>query len=491
MKISIIGAGISGLVAACYLAKQGYKVHILEKNSSIGGRARQFQAEGFTFDMGPSWYWMPEVFEEFFNDFGKKASDYYELIRLSPSYKVYFDSQDVEVSASLARLEETFEAIEPGTAKQLQRYLKDAAEKYRIGMGEYARKPSLSITEYLKKDILSAGLRLSLLGNMEKHVNSYFKHPILQKIMQFPVLFLGALPKHIPAMYSLMNYADTLLGTWYPKGGMFEIIQAFYSLAQELGVTFTFDTAIDGVEIMDNKLTGVKAGSKTFSSDYVICSGDYHHFETILPEKFQSYSPAYWDKRKMAPSSVIYYLGFNKKLPLNHHSLFFDSDFNQHAKELYDAPQWPSDPMFYVCAPSVTDATVAPEGKENLFILIPIAAGLPENTKEEDPYLSQVIQRLEKKTGVSIAESMCYKRKFSISDFQTDYYAFKGNAYGLANTLDQTAFFKPRIKSKKIRNLYYTGQLTVPGPGVPPAILSGRMVAQNLISSLKKGATYE
>lgn len=484
--VSIIGAGISGLVAACYLARDGEEVHVFEKNSTPGGRARQFTEAGFTFDMGPSWYWMPELIEEFFRDFGKSAADYYELQRLSPSYTVYFEDRKIEVPSSLTDLTDLFEQLEPGSGRQLHRYLDLAAKKYRLGMGDYARRPSLTLREFVTREVGSAVINLQILSNMAHHVNAYFRHPLIRRIMQFPVLFLGAMPERIPAMYSLMNYADCVLGTWYPMGGMHGIIRAMYQLALESGVYFHFDCGIQGIRIQGDRAVAMYTPGGEIRTDYVVGSGDYHHIEGLLPQGSRSYDSTYWAQREMAPSSLLFYLGIDSKLPLTHHSLFFDADFGRHAAQLYRQPSWPDDPLFYVCAPSVTDPAVAPPGKENLFILIPVAAGLADIPEEEkDRYLDLVMQRLEKHTGVSIRPRICYKRAYSLTDFSSDYNAFKGNAYGLANTLRQTAFLKPSLQSKKVKNLCYCGQLTVPGPGVPPAILSGRIAASHTLRYIR------
>lgn len=480
--VSIIGSGISGLTTACYLAKAGYKVRIFEKNEEIGGRARKFESHGFTFDMGPSWYWMPDIFEDFFNDFGKKVEDYYELRRLDPSYSIYFEKQKIEIPASYNEFVSLFEKFEPGSSLKLDQFFSDAAAKYKLGMKGFATKPSLGIKEYADPKLLKAAFKMNLFNNMDKHINKYFQHPYLRKIMQFPVIFLGAMPDKIPAMYSLMNYADTKLGTWYPMGGMFKIVESMASLAEELGVEINCGKEVVDFVIKKNIVTGICTNKGDFDTQVLVGSGDYHHIESLLPSHKQSYSSGYWDKRKMAPSCLIYYLGIGKKVSLDHHSLFFDSSFDQHARELYDQPKWPSDPMFYVCATSVTDASTAPENCTNLFILVPIAAGLDGDTEQlRRKYKEKILERLEKRLGVEIRSQVIYERSYSIRDFKEDYHAFKGNAYGLSNTLDQTAFLKPRMKSKKLKNLYYCGQLTVPGPGVPPAIISGKIVAKEVI----------
>ena len=495
-KTIIIGSGFSGMSAACFMAKAGWNVTVIEKHSMVGGRARKFEENGFTFDMGPSWYWMPDVFERFFNCFGKKAADYYELQRLDPSYKVYYEDEAIDIPANYNQLCSLFENIEKGSAKQLDLFLNEAAYKYQVGIHKLVHKPGKNIREFLDIDLAKGIFKLDVFTSMKQHIRKYFSHPKLIQLMEFPVLFLGALPADIPALYSLMNYADIKLGTWYPKGGMYNIAEAMYQLALELGVTFHFDTEVESFSFQKNKIQKVKATNKKeaiyheiiFDADVVIGSADYHFIETtLLPVAFQSYSAAYWEKRVMAPSCLIYYIGLNKKLQnIHHHSLFFDVDFSLHGEEIYTTPKWPTEPLFYVCTPSITDHTVAPENCENLFFLIPIAAGLEgDSVTIREQYFQKIIHRFEKQTGQSISDSIIYKKSYAVADFKKDYHAFKGNAYGLANTLMQTSLLKPSIKSKKIKNLYYTGQLTVPGPGVPPALISGEVVSKEILKAFK------
>ncbi len=486
--VIVIGSGFSGLSAACYLSKAGYQVKLLEKNPTAGGRARMFETNGFKFDMGPSWYWMPDVFENFFKDFGKKVSDYYELIRLDPSYQIIYGEDDfMPIPAQLDELKEMFESYEKGSSKNLDKFLKEAQYKYEVGMNEFVKKPSLSIMEFADLRVLKSLFKLQMLTSMSTYVDRLFKNEHLRELLKFPVLFLGATPENTPAMYSLMNYADISLGTWYPKGGMHEIIKGMVSLAEELGVEFHFETEVVKMESINGSIQAVQTNKGLFKSDIIVAGADYHHIDQkVLSTKDKQYSEQYWDKRTMAPSSFLYYLGINKKLKnLLHHNLFFDADFKQHAIEIYDEPQLPSEPLFYVCAPSVTDNTVAPEGCENIFVLIPTAPDLEENETIREQYFDIVMDRLEKLTKQSIKEHIIYKRTYAHSDFKKDYHAFKGNAYGLANTLKQTAFLKPRLKSKKIKNLFYTGQLTTPGPGVPPSIISGEVVAKYISKQFK------
>lgn len=485
-SVIIIGSGFAGLSAASFMAKAGWKVTVLEKHTTPGGRARQFSEVGFTFDMGPSWYWMPDVFERYFNQFGKKVSDYYHLKRLDPSYRVYWPDGPVDIPADYEALRRLFDEIEPGSAVQLDKFLKEAAYKYEVGIQKLVYKPGQSLTEFLDWELITGVFRLDVFNSIKSHVAKHFSNPKLKELMEFPVLFLGALPEDTPALYSLMNYADMKGGTWYPDGGMFQIVKAMYDLAVELGVEFRFEEEVTTISIQKNTVKEVVTKKNQYRADVVIGGADYHHIETgLLPEEFRTYSKRYWDKRVMAPSCLLYYVGLNKRLNnIHHHTLFFDTSFEVHGKEIYTTRKWPSDPLFYMSATSVTDPTVAPEGCENLFLLIPVATGLSDDTEERrDMYFNMVIDRLEKQLGQSVREAIIYKKSFAHSDFVSEYHAFRGNAYGLANTLRQTAVLKPRCRSKKVKNLFYTGQLTVPGPGVPPSLISGEVVAGEVIKA--------
>ncbi len=482
-KVTILGAGISSLSTAAFLGKAGYDVTILEKNSHIGGRARQFEAEGFIFDMCPSWYWMPDVFERFYNQFGHTASDFYELKRLGPSYRVYWpDHSYTDVPASMNELEIWFESLEPGSSVQLRKFLKDAAYKYQVGMQDLVYKPSLSLLEFADRRILGGLLNMHLLSSFSSYIRKYFKHPKILSLLEFPVLFLGAMPNETPALYSLMNYADMSLGTWYPMGGMHKFIEAFAEIAKSQGVKILTDHEVNGFETTNSLATAARTEHQLFESDVIVSGADYEHTESKLLKDKANYSEKYWDKRTMAPSCLIFYVGINKRLEnLQHHNLFFDESLAEHGKEIYKNPCWPTSPLFYLSAPSITDPTVAPEGCENLFFLIPIAPDLKDEDEIREKYFEIILKRLKEITGNDISQHIVYKRSYCINDFKGDYHAFKGNAYGLANTLRQTAILKPSLKNKKLKNFYYTGQLTVPGPGVPPSIISGEVVANQIM----------
>ena len=484
----IIGSGFSGLSAASFMAKAGWKVDVVEKNDMPGGRARQLKRDGFTFDMGPSWYWMPDVFERYFSQFGKTINDYYKLTRLDPSYRVYWSEGFSDIPAHYNQLRDFFESAERGSSAQLDKYLEEAAYKYNVGVGKLVYKPGLSLAEFLDWETIKGVFKLDVFTSIKKHISHHFKNEKLRRLMEFPVLFLGALPRNTPALYSLMNYADIKGGTWYPYGGMYSVVKGMHQLALELGVTFYFDEAVKEIIVQDGEVIDIVTSRTDYRPDVVISSADYHFTETkLLAPECQSYSDKYWNRRVMAPSCLLYYIGLNKKLQnVQHHSLFFDVPFDQHADEIYSDPQWPSDPLFYVSVNSVTDSSVAPPGCDSLVFLIPVAAGLQGDTEDlRKRYFDKILRRMEKQTSQNVGDSIIYYKSFSVSDFVHDYNSYRGNAYGLGNTLKQTAILRPSCRSKKVKNLFYTGQLTVPGPGVPPALISGEVVAREVIRSFQ------
>ncbi len=486
-KCVIIGAGFSGLSVASYLAQAGHEVHVYEKHDMPGGRARYFEAEGFTFDMGPSWYWMPDVFDNYFSHFNKKVSDYYDLVRLDPSYTVVWPERADDIPAQLDKIKELFDSLEDGAGDKLQKFLDDSAIKYKVGTEMLNDMPGFSILEFVKMDFIKNLFKLDVFQSMEKSLNKLFKHPELKMLLEFPILFLGGTAQNTPALYSMMNYADMVMGTWFPKGGMHEIVKGMHALAEELGVQFHFNANVEKIIYKDNKAVGLSVNEQSVKADYVVASCDYHFTEMkLLDDTTRNYKKDYWTNKTFAPSALLYYVGINKTLPdLKHHTLFFDTDFAAHSAAIYDSKTWPEEPLFYVSNTNKTDARLAPEGSENLFFLIPVSPGLEDTQDIRKKFFDKIVTRFEEHVGQPIKDNIVYYREYAASHLIEDYNACQGNAYGLANTLMQTAVMKPKIKNKKLNNLYYTGQLTVPGPGVPPSLISGQLVAQEIIKENK------
>lgn len=480
-KITIIGSGFSSLSAACHLAKAGYEVVIYEKNNTIGGRARQLIKEGFTFDIGPSWYWMPDVFETFFASFDKKPSDYYELEKLSPAYTVFFGINEyVTIADNLPEIVEKFEEIESGSGKKLTSFIKEAQTNYDIAIKKLVYRPGESVSELITIETITRVNQF--FSNISQDIRKRFTNPKLIQILEFPVLFLGAKPSDTPSFYSFMNFADFGLGTWQPKKGMYAVIQGMEKLAKELGVTINTNVPVEKIIVKNNRAIGIKVNDTLIESDIVLSGADYHHTETLLDSEYRQYSEKFWNKKIFAPSSLLFYVGFSKKLTnVTHHNLFFDVDFNTHAKEIYDNPKWPKEPLFYANFTSITNKGLAPDGCENGFFLIPIAPGLEDTVALRERYFEIIINRFEKITQQDVKNYIIFKESFCVNDFIKEYNSYKGNAYGMANTLLQTAFLRPKLKSKKVKSLYFTGQLTVPGPGVPPSLISGKLVSDLIV----------
>jgi phytoene desaturase len=484
--IQIIGSGFSSLSAACYLAQAGHTVSIYEKNSTVGGRARQLKKEGFTFDIGPSWYWMPDVFDRFFSDFGKNTSDYYHIDKLDPAYKIFFDDEIITIGDSMDKICMEFERIEKGSGRKLKKFIDKAQNNYGIAVNKILyNAPGVSPLELVSKDTVA---RLDQFFKTISHeVRKNFSNPKLISTLEFPSLFLGAKPSKTPSFFSFMNYADFGLGTWHPRGGMYEIIKGMEALAIELGVQIHTNHPVDKIVVEKGIVNGIVTKNVFIESDIVLSGADYHHSETLLDSEYRQHSEAYWDKKVFAPSSLLFYIGLDKKLKnTEHHNLFFDADFEKHAEEIYDDPKWPSHPLFYANVPSKTDPSMAPKGCEALFILMPIAPNIEDTPELRTRYLGKIIERFEEKTKQSIQNNIIFKDSLCVEDFKSEYNSYKGNAYGMAMTLLQTAFLRPKLKSNKVKNLFFTGQLTVPGPGVPPSLISGKLTSELIQKMLNK-----
>ena len=485
-KVVIIGSGFSALAAAAYMAKANFSVTVLEKNEQLGGRASLLEIDGFKFDMGPSWYWMPDIFERFFADFGKKVSDYYELEKLSPGYRVYFGKDDfIDISDKPEKIIAKFEEIEPGSGKHLRKFMEDSRKNYEIAMKDLVYNPGKSILELVN---FETAQRLHLfVQNISQTVRKNIKNPKLRSILEFPVLFLGAKPQNTPAFYNFMNHADFGLGTWYPKGGFNAVALGMVELAKELGIKLLINQEVIEIETENNIAKRVKTSNDIFEADLVISGADYAHTEKLLKQNEKNYNEDYWQKKVFAPSSFLYYVAFDRKVPeLQHHNLFFDTDFGQHAVDIYDEPKFPTKPLFYANFSSKTDLDLCPAGKEIGFFLIPVAVDLEDNQEIHDQYFELIMDRVQKNIGVDLRSSVIFKKSFGVKDFKERYNSCRGNAYGLANTLLQTSILRPSISNKKIKNLFYTGQLTVPGPGVPPALISGKVVTDYILQHQNK-----
>lgn len=487
-SIIVIGSGISGLAAAAVLARSGARVTVLERNAQIGGRARTWAENGFTFDMGPSFYWMPDVFERFFARFGARTADHYALTRLDPSYRIIFGPGETwDLPAGRDAVAARFEQEEAGASRALHAFLDDAARKYALGMQDAVYLPSLSWREYLRPQLLAGLLRTTALRPLRRHVQHHFQSARIRQVLEFPALFLGASPARTPALYSLMNHADIDLGTWYPMGGMGRVMQAMRTLAEAQGAEIRTGVPVTRIQVSQGRVTGVATRSGALSADVVLATADYHHVEQeLLDPPHRSYPARHWAACSMAPSTLLFFIGLDRRLPgALHHTLFFDAPFDDHLADVFHHQRWPRSPLFYLSCTSVTDPSTAPAGCENLVLLIPIASGAKDTEELREAYFHAVADRIHLRLGLDIRRHLVVKRSYCVNDLKQDYNAFRGNAYGLASTLMQTGPSRPRLKSRKARNLYFAGQLSVPGPGMPPALISGQVAADLILNELE------
>ncbi len=483
-RIVVIGGGFGGLSTACYLADAGADVTVLEKNEQLGGRASRLERDGFRFDMGPSWYLMPDVFERFFGAFGRHPSEYYDLTQLDPHYRIFFkDGDQIDVTGDLPEMRALFEEYETGGGEALERYLEKAEEAYEVGMEHFVYTDRPRFRDYLDWDVAKNARGLGLLGSMQEHVAEYFANEKLQQIMQYSLVFLGGSPSNTPAIYKLMSHVDFNLGVHYPAGGMGEVVDAVVRLGRELGVTY--ETAQEVTEIRGSMGEfQVETTSTAFGADVVVSDADYAHTEQALlrPEQRQ-YNEEYWDARTYAPSAYLLYLGVEGCVAdLAHHTLVLPTDWDPHFARIFDDPGWPDDPAYYLCVPSKTDETVAPDGHSNLFVLVPIAPGLDDTPHMREAFREQILDDIAANTGVALRDRIVVEEEFTVSDFVTRYNATQGTALGLAHTLRQTGPLRPGHRSEAVDGLYFTGSYTRPGIGVPMCLISGEHTAEAVLA---------
>lgn len=494
--VIVIGAGIGGLATACLLAKKGYEVTVLEKNAIIGGRANIYSEKGYTFDMGPSWYMMPDIFKHFFDILGENIDDYLSLKRLSPSYRIFLKSDNTRYDfySDLEKTVEVFESIEKGSGQVLRDYIHTTEYQYKIARNEFMFKNYDTIFDFITKRVLVEGRKLPLFSSVEKIINKKFKSEILRKVMQYQTVLLGTSPADAPGIYSMMNYIDFVEGTWYPEGGIYRVVEAISAVAQKHGVQIRTNTPVKRILVDEGVATGVELEDGTqVLADIVISNADMVHTdEKLLDKKYRQKSKSYWDKKLMAPSGFIMYMGIDGEIPsLQHHNLLFSEDWDKNFSEIFKKPKWPSDPSLYICAPSKTDKTVAPEGKENLFVLVPIAAGLEHTDEFLQEYSKFIIAEMESKMDIpNLTQRIEYKRIYAVNDFIKDYNAFKGSALGFAHSLGQSAIFRPNNINKKVKNLYYVGAGTNPGIGMPICLISAELVYKR-IENIKNPSPIE
>jgi phytoene desaturase len=485
VEVVVVGGGFGGLSAACYLADAGANVHVLEKNEQLGGRASRLETDGFRFDMGPSWYLMPDVFERFFAYFGREPGDYYDLERLDPHYRIFFkDGDRLDVNGDHAEMREKFESYEPGAGEAFDEYLATSERHYETAMNKFVYEDRSSLRDWVDLDVLTAApVGLQLVGSMQGHVEDYFEHPKLQQIMQYTLVFLGGSPKNTPALYNMMSHVDFNLGVYYPEGGIGAVVDALVELGEEMGVTYQTGAEVTEIDRRKDGFLVETVDGEQFHPDDVVVNADYGHAEReLVPEHERQYDDDYWDSRTYAPSAFLLYLGVEGDVdPLAHHTLVLPTDWEPHFETIFDDPDWPENPAYYCCVPSKTDDTVAPEGHSNLFVLVPIAPGLHDGDAIREEYREKILADIAANTGVDLRDRIVFEEQFAVSDFGERYNATEGTALGLAHTLRQTALLRPNNRSSAVDGLYFTGSFTTPGIGMPMCLISGEHTAEALI----------
>jgi phytoene desaturase len=482
-SVVVVGSGFGGLSTACYLADAGADVTVLEKNEQLGGRASRLHAEGFRFDMGPSWYLMPDVFEDFFADFGREPEQYYGLERLDPHYRIFFkDGDRVDLVPDFEENRALFESYEPGAGDALEAYLDQAAYTYDVGMEHFVYENRSRLRDFVDVDVLRYARGLSLLGTMQDHVEDYFDHPKLQQIVQYSLVFLGGAPTNTPALYNLMSHVDFNLGVYYPEDGMGGVVDGVVAMAEELGVDFRTDHPVAEIRGREGGFAVRTEDGREFFPDEVVSDADYAHTEQeLLRPEDRQYDADYWESRTYAPSAFLLYLGVEGDVdPLAHHTLVLPTDWDDHFETIFEDPGWPADPAYYLCVPSRTDDTVAPEGHSNLFVLVPIAPGLDDGPERRQAFRDLVLDDIAEHTGVDLRDRIVVEEQFAVSDFGERYNSTQGTALGLAHTLRQTSLLRPPHASSAVDGLYFTGSYTTPGIGVPMCLISGQLTVEEM-----------
>ena len=492
MKTIIVGAGFGGLAAAALLARDGAEVTVLEKNEQAGGRASVHRDAGFTFDMGPSWYLMPDVFERFFAEFGRKPADFFELKRLDPSYRIFFgDGRTVDIPSDTEKTIELFDTFEKDGGEKLRRYLKSAEELYTLAMKDMLYRDYRSALDFFSGRLLFKGPKLlSVFENLDSFVDRYFTSDEAKKIVQYSIGFLGGAPSNTPALYHIMSHIDLTMGVFYPEGGIRAVVEAVRGLAAEHGAEFRFNEPATRIHVQRDRAVAVETPAGRYPADVVLVNADYPHAElSLLDDQARTYGRKYWSERVLAPSAMVLYLGLNRQVEgLAHHTLLLKKDWEKGFETLFDPAKaaWPESPSYYVNVPSKTDTTAAPPGGETLFVLVPLAPGLPDTPERRQLLRDHILTHLESTIGEPIRDAIVSERCFALDDFATRYNAYKGTALGLSHTLSQTALWRPAHRSKQVSNLYYSGQYTHPGIGVPMTLISSQIVAKEIAEEQPK-----
>ncbi len=487
----VIGAGIGGIATAARLAKNGYNVTVLEKNESPGGRCNQIVQDGHRFDIGPTLFLMPEVWEETFASLGEKMGDHLDLRRIDPTYMVRFDDGlQLELTSNIGDMQAQLEAVEKTAFTGFLNYIAEGSKHYKVSLDKFVGRNFFSIFDYFSLKNLPLIFKLKALGKHYRNTGRFFKDERLKAAFTFQNMYLGLSPYDAPATYSLLQYTELAEGVWYPMGGVYAAIEALVKIAEKLGVKFIYNAPAKKLNVEGSQVKTVELGNgKTLEADIFVGNADLPYiYKELLPDPIAAKK---LDKKLYTCSTIMFYWGVDKQYPqIGHHNVFLASDYKASFDQIFKEHNLPDKPSFYVHAPARTDPAAAPAGQDTLYVLVPVGHLDAASEQDWDERVNRarkaVFERLSKEMGIDDLEShlkfeIAYQPKVWKERFNLE----KGAAFGLSHNFWQVGYLRPQNRHKKYKNLYFAGASTHPGTGLPIVLLSARLTTERIL--LEKG----
>lgn len=484
-KIIVVGAGVGGLAAAARLAHQGFEVEVYEKADGPGGRCGQLKVDGFTFDTGPTLLLMPEVLEETFAAAGRKAADYLELTRCDPNYRIHFrDGSDVTFTSELTQMQQELERVEPGSFSRYLEFLAMGRKQYTTSLQKFVGRNFDSVLQFLTPDSIKKVIEIKALKKMYPEVSKYFRDDRLRAALTFQTMYLGISPYEAPAVYGLLPFTELAVGIWFPKGGMYALPLALEKVCREENVRFHYGQEIRRIVVRGGQAKGVELPDGTIvEADAVLCNADLPWaYRNLLDKKDTSLPKA--EKLRYTSSAFMMYLGVRRRYDaLEHHNVYFGGDYRASFDDIFQKFRVPDDPSFYVNAPAHTDPSLAPEGKDALYILVPVPHRHASiDWKVEGPKVrAKVFERLAKQGFDTLERDIEVERHFTPDDYATTLNLERGSAFGLSHNFMQVGPFRPTNQDPNVRNLFFVGASTQPGTGLPMVMLSAKLVTERVL----------